>query len=121
MSEDYKLVITPSNNGYAAAAGIVSNPDASPLAFHQPKPDGVMAVKLTKDNLQRVAHYAKKAAQAAEVTITDQGFSLGKQPADFLTPQFVIGEWIVEEYDFVLEKSIFGVAGVTTRQKYNLR
>ena len=35
--------------------------------------------------------------------------------------EFLTGEWLVEEFDYVENKAVFRKASVADRQKYNLR
>lgn len=81
---------------------------------HSPKPDNIKAVKLTEDNLHDVGGRIFAAGYAIEVVDGILKVDVGNQ---YFSP----GTWIVEEYDFRLEKIAFRRATSTEREKYDLR
>ena len=105
------------NTGYIT---LVNTATESPFRSYSPRPDTIRAVKLTKDNLKAVGAYMLKAL-GGKVEVTEKGIFRGAAPADFITPLFVPGEWVIEEYDYERGVPTFRRAGLVDRQKYDLR
>lgn len=84
-----------------------------------PKPEGIKAVKLTEANLQEVAAYVLKVYGHAKVV--EGGIFPCQPPADWVSPTFPIGNWIVEEYDYSTYKTRLRSASADERERYDLR
>ena len=89
--------------------------------------DDINATKLTEKNLRTVAAHILKTI-GGQVNVDDSGIALGSigaGPVDDrpipLGTTFVVGDWIVEEYDFSVDHLVFRVATLDERKRYNLR
>lgn len=86
----------------------------NPFYPKSPKPDAIKAVKLGATNIRPVAAYI----------LTRIG---GKVQADhggiFRGDEFIadVGDWVVEDYDYVKDVVTFKRASIEQRQKYDLR
>ena len=117
--------------GYSTTAWVSSNLGAtmsdSVFSVRSPKPDSIKAVKLTCDNIRNIGAELLKRGFAVEVVdnprlAKERGYPSAVQGVlsiggvDFLT-----GDWLVEEFDFAVNETVFRRASVADRQKYNLR
>lgn len=83
---------------------------------HAPKEDTIKAVKLTKDNLRSVGAYiltvlGGPVSVSDVVTVGDLG----------LVSTFTVGDWVVEEFDYLHGIFSFRAATLDERKKYDLR
>jgi hypothetical protein len=101
----------------------------TPFHFHAPKSDGITAVRLTKQNLTKIATHIREEL-GGSVTIEDTLFVIGElvpSPVDgALVPSqpgsvFEVGDWVVEEYDYTDDVNTYRVARIDERRKYDLR
>ena len=85
-----------------------------------PKADNIKAVKLTDENIQKVAgHILKTLGGAVKVDRLTDTYPAGI----FRDNRFVahVGDWLVETYDYVKNTVVFRRASIEERQKYDLR
>jgi hypothetical protein len=91
--------------------------------LHAPKPKGVKAVKLSKDNLDAVAKRLRQVLSSqhddVSVTVTEDRISATYDVGRGLN--FYIGDWIAEGFDYTRNKVIFDRATQKTREKHDLR
>lgn len=103
----------------------------SVFSVRSPKPDSIKAVKLTCENIRNVGAELLKRGFKVEVNTDMAVLTLAvvakKYPVGTMgvltigSDEFLTGEWLVEEFDFVANKAVFRKASVADRQKYNLR
>ena len=102
----------------------------SVFSVRSPKLDSIKAVKLTHDNIRDVgAVLLKRGFKVAvnlDITVAFSAVG-GKYPPGTMgvltigSDEFLTGEWLVEEFDYVENKAVFRKASVGDRQKYDLR
>lgn len=126
MSNGVYVTMHGSGGGGASNTAWVSTIPASPFDTHTPKEESIKAVKLTIENMKDVAAdiLTKVGGKVNVVTNIAEYTALG-----FTMPVLTIGddaifnpgEYIVEEYDYVVNKPVFRKASVADRQRFDLR
>ncbi len=117
MSTTAQLIMNPS--------GVISI-DSGIFTHRAPKPAGVHAVRLTAQNLDRVAEHFR-AKLKDQVTASDDYIAIG----DLTIPAkgypvatgvvFHLGDWIIEKYNYTADYAYFVKATAAEREKYDLR
>ncbi|WPH57765.1 hypothetical protein [Mycobacterium phage WXIN] len=102
--------------------------EATLFESRAPKPDRINAEKLTQDNLARMASHIKNRLGGV-VTMGEDEIIVGEvvpspvdgRPTAVSGAAFLVGEWIVEGYDYAAVSATFRVATLEEREKYDLR
>lgn len=104
-----------SDNGYVMQNVVmtIGGGDSDTFQTRTPKAESIKTVKITKDNIKKVAALLVKAGKDVNwrgrtAFIAD---SLG----------FGVGDWVVEEYDYELSVTFYRVATLAEREKHDLR
>ena len=99
--------------------------DLSPFQYRAPKPEGVKAAKLTKKNIGAVAAHIRESLdilktdkESVNVTVDNRSISY---PDGFRSGYFEVGQWVLEEWDYVHDKATFRVASIDERKQYDPR
>ena len=104
----------------------------SVFSARSPKPDSIKTVKLTCDNIRNVGAELLKRGFKVEVNTDMLGLAFssvggGKYPPGTMgvltigSDEFLTGEYLVEEFDYVENKPVFRKASVKERQRFDLR
>lgn len=111
FSDEMVAVITGKKDGETVA-------DSSPFRFREVVQQEFKAIKVTEGNVREIAGYILKSL-GGSVEIDES--SMKSTIRHHLMKVATVGDWLVEEWDFTLDRLSFRVATVEERKLRNLR
>lgn len=96
--------------------------EADRFKFHQPRPEGVWAVKVTEKNIRQLAAQIGESLNEEVLAAPDYiGLPPKSQVDGRFTNRIVIGDWVIRDYNYALGVDVYHVADVAERRQYDLR